>query len=404
MNDTARIISDFNVGRDPERLAIKYHNMRADPFVFLRGTCHLFYQHLPSLEILRNAPIIWQCGDLHLQNFGSYKDSQRDVYFDINDFDEAALAPCTWDLVRFLTSLRLGLSTMRLSDKDIGDIGMRYLEVYGQTVTDNSPAAIDQNNATGLIRNLLQDVAQRSRPKFLDSRTEKIANARKLKVDGKKALPLTEDDRRRVHALLKNFAGATDKPEFFEILDIARRIAGTGSLGVERYVVLVTGKGSPDGNYLLDLKEARPSSLPAHGQARSALWPSEAERIVQLQSTLQHAPVAFLEPISFGDHSYIIRGLLPSEDRVALAASAGKIKRLQKVIQTMARLTAWAHLRGCSRFGAAPTEELLSFVRGSDWPAQLRKATRLCTAQTIDDWHVYGTAYDSGFFERRNVV
>ncbi|HMY07323.1 MAG TPA: DUF2252 family protein, partial [Accumulibacter sp.] len=69
MNDTARIISDFNVGRDPERLAIKYHNMRADPFVFLRGTCHLFYQHLPSLEILRNAPIIWQCGDLHLQNF-----------------------------------------------------------------------------------------------------------------------------------------------------------------------------------------------------------------------------------------------------------------------------------------------------------------------------------------------
>lgn len=404
MNDTAQIISDFNADRDPDRLAIKFRKMRADPFVFLRGTCHLFYQRLPALEVLNNAPIIWQCGDLHLENFGSYKDGQHDVHFDINDFDEAALAPCTWDLVRFLTSMRLGLDSLQLSTDAAAEIESLYLQAYAEAVTENSPADIDQAHAVGLIHELLKDAAHRSQAKFLDPRTVTADNKRQLLVDGNKALPLKDDDRDRVHALLKNFVSATERPDFFEILDIARRIAGTGSLGVERYVILVTGTGSPDGNYLLDLKEARPSSLPSHQKAPSVHWSSQAERIVQLQSTLQHVPVAFLEPVICQDRSYVIRGLLPSEDRVSLAASAGHSKRLQAVIKDMARLTAWAHLRGCSRFGAASVEELLAFVQRSDWPALLREATRLCTARTIDDWQAYGTAYDSGFFASQATV
>ena len=60
------------------------------------------------------------------------------------------------------------------------------------------------------------------------------------------------------------FAATQPNPKFFEVLDIACRIAGTGSLGVERFVVLVEGKGSPDGNYLLDIKEAKPSAMIPH--------------------------------------------------------------------------------------------------------------------------------------------
>jgi uncharacterized protein (DUF2252 family) len=48
-------------------------------------------------------------------------------------------------------------------------------------------------------------------------------------------------------------------PAFYEVLDVARRIAGTASLGIDRYVILIHGKGSPDRNYLLDLKQALPS-------------------------------------------------------------------------------------------------------------------------------------------------
>jgi uncharacterized protein (DUF2252 family) len=84
-----------NQGRDPERLALKYSAMRTDSFIFLRGTCHLFYDRLPKTGICNSAPLTWCCGDLHIENFGSYKGDNRLVYFDLNDFDEAALAPAS---------------------------------------------------------------------------------------------------------------------------------------------------------------------------------------------------------------------------------------------------------------------------------------------------------------------
>ena len=115
MVNPIRSIRAYNAGRDPERLAIKFKAMRQDAFVFLRGACHLFYERLPEVSgagVLRRAPLTWVCGDLHLQNFGSYKGDNRLVYFDINDFDEGALAPCTWDLVRFLTSVLVGGKTL----------------------------------------------------------------------------------------------------------------------------------------------------------------------------------------------------------------------------------------------------------------------------------------------------
>lgn len=93
MIDIVKDIATFNAKREPERLAMKYKLMRTSPFVFLRGTCHLFYERLPLGSMLEGAPAVWVCGDMHLENFGSYKGDNRLVYFDINDFDEACLAP-----------------------------------------------------------------------------------------------------------------------------------------------------------------------------------------------------------------------------------------------------------------------------------------------------------------------
>lgn len=84
-------------GRDPERLQLKYSKMRSNAFVFMRATCHLFYDRLPQDDLFKRAPLTWACGDLHLENFGSYKGDNRLVYFDLNDFDEAALAPACQD-------------------------------------------------------------------------------------------------------------------------------------------------------------------------------------------------------------------------------------------------------------------------------------------------------------------
>src|SRR5712692_1326653 len=92
MNNAVERIQAFDAGRDPRLLQMKYKLMQHDVFAFYRGTCHLFYQDWPADSPLNAAPSAWLCGDLHLQNFGSYKGDNRLVYIDINDFDESVLA------------------------------------------------------------------------------------------------------------------------------------------------------------------------------------------------------------------------------------------------------------------------------------------------------------------------
>src|SRR5471030_1659035 len=84
-----------NQDRDPQLLRMKYQKMAQSAFLFLRGADHLFYDALPDQPLFRGAPLAWACSDLHVENFGSYKGDNRQVYFDINDFDEGALAPAS---------------------------------------------------------------------------------------------------------------------------------------------------------------------------------------------------------------------------------------------------------------------------------------------------------------------
>ena len=66
MTDLIKLLKADNAGRDPERLKLKWAAMRGNPFVFLRGTCRLFYERLPQAGVFKSAPPVWICGDLHL--------------------------------------------------------------------------------------------------------------------------------------------------------------------------------------------------------------------------------------------------------------------------------------------------------------------------------------------------
>src|SRR5262245_12783293 len=89
-------VDAFNRDRIPELVERKYAKMARDAFVFFRGTAHLFWEDWPSAaQGLDDAPLAWSCGDLHLENFGSYRGDNGLSYFDLNDFDDASLAPAT---------------------------------------------------------------------------------------------------------------------------------------------------------------------------------------------------------------------------------------------------------------------------------------------------------------------
>lgn len=396
MVDVFRCIQHFNAGRDPDRLALKYQNMRQNAFVFLRGTCHLFYDRLPRESIFKQAPVTWVCGDLHLQNFGSYKGDNRLVFFDMNDFDEAALAPCTWDLVRFLASVLVGAKSIAVNRRDAIALCHAFLDAYSSSLVQGKARWVERETADGLVRELLDGLRGRSRPEFLDTRTLRRGKTRRIRLDGKKALPASDKQRERVTLFMRNFAGKQPNPSFYEVIDVARRIAGTGSLGVDRYVILVEGKGSPDANYLLDLKEALPSCVSSHLTIKQPRWSSEACRIEAVQRRMQAISMAFLKPVMMGKTSYVLRGLQPSEDRVALEHWNKKLRRLEGVMKAMGEVVAWGQLRSGGREGSATIDELIDFGRQRKWKKRLLEAGEHCSEQVDKDWRVYAEAFDAG--------
>jgi len=394
MNIVSRI-QDFNADREPERLRLKYAKMRADPFSFLRGTCHLFYDRLPNDGVFRSAPLAWICGDLHLENFGSYRGQTRLVYFDINDFDEALLAPLSWDLARVLTSVWIGAGTVAIRRAEAHALCTEFLNAYASSLSIGKSYWIERDLARGLIGKLLEGLRNRHRPEFVHSRTEMKGGKRVLRIDGKKALAASEAERAHAMGLVAGFSKTLPDPSYYEVLDVARRIAGTGSLGVERYVLLVRGS---DSNNLLDLKRAMPSSLAAHVPAKQPKWRSEAHRVASLQFRTQAVSMAHLRPLVHGKASYVLRNLQPLEDRVELQRTGQTFHELCHLLATLGRIVAWAHLRGAGREGAAGADELIRYAERSKWKQQLLEASEDCASRVRRDSDLFNAAYDAGVF------
>lgn len=392
-------IQKFNAGREPERLALKYRNMRTSPFVFLRGTCHLFYDHLLPNGNLAKTPITWLCGDLHTENFGSYKGDNRLVYFDINDFDEAVLAPCSWDLVRCLSSILVGANSMGIKQPEALSLCQVFLDNYTAALAQGKARWVERDTAEGLVKMLLDNQRNRERSQFLDSRTERKGNQRHIRVDGNKALPVNDKQRSKITAFMEDFASQQPNPAFYKVLDVARRIAGTGSLGVDRYIILVEGKGSPEHNYLLDLKQALPSSLRPHLTIKQPRWQTEAHRTVAIQQRMQAISIALLQPVVMGEKPYVLRALQPSEDRVVLSAKK-QPESLEGVIQIMGKLLAWGQLRSGGRDGSANSDELIDFAQQKKWQRSFIDIAVHASEQAERDSRVYASAYDDGVFKQ----
>jgi len=389
----------INAGRDPQRLAMKYAKMAQSSFIFLRGACDLFYAALPDSALFRDAPLAWCCGDLHFENFGSYKGDNRQVYFDINDYDEAALAPATWDLVRLLTSIQCGADALHATATETQAVSQSCLAAYRAALINGKPLWVERETSAGLINTLLVDLQGRKRADFLDKRTKHKDAKRSLKLDGVKALPASDAQKEELNKFMEQFAATQPNPEFFKVLDIGRRIAGTGSLGVERFVLLLEGKGSPDQNYLLDIKEAKPSALVPH-LVRLGIkqpgWADEASRVIAIQQRMQAVDQALLQAVKVDGLPCILRALQPSEDRVAIGDWGKKLDSLKEVVATMGRILAWDQLRASGRSGSASADELMAFGRSSSWASEMLDTATAMSLATQQQWKVFQEAIKSG--------
>lgn len=398
-HDVVTRIRSYNAGREPERLALKYRAISARPFAFLRGTCHLYYEDLPREPLLEDAPQTWCCGDLHLENFGSYRGDNGLTYFDINDFDEAALAPCSWDLIRLASSVVVAEEALGVSEGEAIDLAATVVAAYAGALADGKPHWVERATAKGLVRHLLRRVKRRSRSDFLDTRTRRRGDHRGIRYDNDKALPIDSRERRHLQDFMAVLAARHTHPRGLKLLDAARRISGTGSLGVARYILLVRGRGSPNGNDLLDLKQARAPASAARLPSPQPSWDSEAERVVTVQRRLQAVHPANLMAITLDGVPFVLRALQPSEDRVRYDRARGKLKRLRHFMRTLGQISAWAHLRGSGRQGATDPQALIDFGRDPRWPRALLDVAVDYSRLVQQQWREFRAIYGEGAVE-----
>jgi uncharacterized protein (DUF2252 family) len=390
--DLAALMARYDRGRDPKLLKRKYKLMRDSPLAFLRGTAPLFYADLPRHPILRSAPAAWSTGDLHLENFGTYKGDNRQVYFDAADFDEAALAPCTWDLLRCAMSILVGAKMLRIKRPGRIELCRRLLDAYADALASGKARWVERETCNGMIHELIDAVRKRHRRDFLDERTVRKGRRRKLLIDGTRALPIAKVDRKRIRRFMKKFSKGQENRKFFKPIDVARRIAGVGSLGVERYVVLVQGYGSPDSNHLIDVKHAPAPAIRQALSLKQPRWRSEAERVVAVQRRVQAIAPAFLHAVRIDGRAFVVKELQPTSDKIYLARWGGKTKRLEQLFVTMGEIIAWGQLRSAGRDGSAPPARLIAFGARRDWRRGMLELADRCSESLLRDWRAFREA------------
>ena len=389
MSDVLTRIARYNAGRLRPLLALKYRKMAATPFGYFRGTCHLFHQDWPQRSRLNAAPLVWLNGDLHLENFGTYRSDDRLTYFDIGDFDEGGLGPASRDLLRFVASLFVAGPELGLARKEAASLARRFLATYASSLRDGKARWIERRTATGVIGALLKDLESRSQAQMLEKRTLGLGRRRRIRFDTGRALPIGKAERREVEAFLARYAAKRVDPGFFEMIDVAQRVAGLGTLGHPRYIALIAGAGGPAGQVLVDFKLQPGSVMLRQLKVRQPKFKSEAARVVAIEHRMQAADPAFLTAAKIGGRSFTFRELQPSQDKLELASLVGDAKGLRQVIDRMADLAAWAQLRSAGRDGSVPIDTLAKWARDPAWHGPLIAAGRDCAARNQAEWKLF---------------
>jgi uncharacterized protein (DUF2252 family) len=275
--------------RVPELVPIRYGRMLVSPFTFYRGAAMIMAGDLASTP--RSGLNVQCCGDAHLSNFGVFASPERKLVFDLNDFDETLPGPWEWDVKRLAASMLIGARNNDYAVKDQERIVLDTVESYRSAMREFAAMGnLDVWYAHADIDGLMKDFGSQLKGKIA-KRTEKtLAKARtrdsmsafsKLTrvVDGQVRIadqsPLivpiedlgADEARDQIYAelkgLLRDYRGTLEfdrrvLAEGFELVDMARKVVGVGSVGTRAWIALMLGRDEHDPLFL-QMKEAEAS-------------------------------------------------------------------------------------------------------------------------------------------------
>lgn len=390
-------LQDFNQGISLDAKTMKFDKMAASPFIFFRGTAHLYYFDLHAQHVIERSEythqqaITWLQGDLHVENYGVFCDGQGDVIFDLNDFDESWIDCYFYDLYRLAVSVLLVIEQNEQHDQwDKQALLATLTESYInrlKALLDNPEdkfTKISADNATGKLQKFIAKAEQKNnRRKMLDKWTVLTGDERsfdfnnpKLEVaNGQVKAQLSEQIEAYHHDLASELQGNQD---YFNVVDVATRInAGTGSLGTSRYYVLIDGHNEHQHDYrILDVKmQGEPSHypyLPKISLERMAgLFDGRSQgcRVAQAQQAMHVHADDHLGSVYVDGHSYSVRERSPYKKTLD-SAKLDSQKRFAKLAKAWGSIAATAHARGQRDFAPCVTntrfEQIVTSLTGDN--------------------------------------
>jgi uncharacterized protein (DUF2252 family) len=325
--DPIELLIASDQGRIAELLPIRYGRMRKSPFTFLRGAAAIMACDLartPTTKVRVQAG-----GDCHIMNFGAFATPERNLIFDINDFDETLPAPFEWDLKRLVTSIDVAGRSAGSKSKDRAKATRAALGTYRERIAAYARMAAievwyERIDFGPLIKQLPQPHAHARGRKAIEKARRKSTPSHILPTLAKGVRDEIKDDpplifheaeqrkpaylremevgfRRYRESLAPSVRVLFDR---YRLRDVALKVVGVGSVGTYCEAALFTdAQGEP---LFLQLKEARASVLEQY--AGKSAFAYHGERVVVGQRLMQAASDIFLgwtlEPES-GRHFYV---------------------------------------------------------------------------------------------------
>ncbi|WP_052265891.1 DUF2252 domain-containing protein [Pedobacter kyungheensis] len=400
MSSRSEKIRAFNKNRLPSIVNLKYSAMLENAFRFYRGTCHLFYERISALKSMPKSPTGWISGDLHLENFGSYKGNNKLVYFDLNDFDEAVKAPVLWEVVRLVTSIFIAFQTLEIDGEQAMNMAALFLKSYGTTLIGGKAMDLDPRTAKGITGDFLKRAEKSSPVELLQKRTLKKGRKLLLDTTDERHFKLKKELRSELIGFMEEWLSQNnDSPYNYRVKDVVYRLAGTGSLGQKRYLFLLRSTQKKDHYLLLDMKQAYSSSLIPFLDIPQPKWPNEAERIVTVQKRMQHVSASLLSTAKFKREDYVIQELQPVKDTLKFKLIREEYRKLYQVIDDMAMLTASSQLRSSGMDGSATKDELKVFASGTNWQQQILDIATEQAALVCADFGAFQQDHRNGAYQ-----
>ena len=299
-------------------LPIRHQRMGESVFAFYRGSAVVQAADLASTP--DSGIAVQLCGDAHLSNFGLYGTPERNLIFDLNDFDETLPGPFEWDVKRLATSFVLAGRDLGFKERDNKEAAMAAAAAYRETVTrfarsryidawyakvdaamlQEQPGASRGNSKSAKqSKKVLDKARSKDCLRALEKLAIEVDGNYRIKSEPPNIVPLRElaheehpDDLRQAFIeLLHRYEQSLpdDRAALirrYHVVDFALKVVGVGSVGTRCFIALLEGRDKNDPLFL-QIKEAAPSVLEHH--LPPSRYDHSGQRVVEGQRLVQAA-------------------------------------------------------------------------------------------------------------------